>query len=407
MKVVVSALNADTVVVLQDRQHNHNFFTFFSFPEFVDKKILGIVVGVAVVIAIIAVSLGQEDSPPIIKQEKNENLGLVINTPTSSVSLRDIDEIYSDASSTGIGRSNVYLFWNLIEPQKDEFDWQQSDILMGLDQKNDLKVTLYFSIINGPTLGPFPNWIGKPSINAIQEDRLVIVLDEILSRYDIVDTVIIAGETESQFRYNEQNIPVYKELFNNVYSQLKEKHPDVKFGNGFALHHVLNKNLEHIVSDLAVGDFVAFSYFPVDSLNDIVKTPEQATQDLQRSLEIAQGKKVGFFEVSWSTSDFVGGSEASQQEFLEKTFEFYSENESEIEFLTWYRQYDRPEGTCVSEQQDIGETSIDVGGGSGMGSSEFVIERLNHYICNAGLYDVNGNPKPSWNEFKTQVQMLN
>lgn len=372
-----------------------------------DKKILGVIAGVAIVIAIIGVSLAQIDSTPGVTQTQNEKIGLVINTPNSSVSLREIDEIYSDASSTGIGRSNVYLFWNLIEPQKDEFDWQQSDILMGLDEKNDLKVTLYFSIINGQTLGPFPNWIGKPSLNAIQEDRLVNVLDAILSRYDIVDTVIIAGETESQFRYNEQNIPVYKELFNNVYSKLKEKHPDVKIGNGFALHHVLNKNLDHIVTDLAVGDFVAFSYFPVDSLNDIVKTPDEAIQDLEKSLDLTQGKNVAFFEISWSTSDFVGGSEQSQMEFLQKSFEFYSEKESEIEFLTWYRQYDRPEGTCVSEQQDIGETRIEVGGGSGLGSSEFVIERLNHYICHAGLFDVDGNPKPSWNEFKTQVEKLN
>ncbi len=222
-----------------------------------------------------------------------------------------------------------------------------------------------------------------------------------------MDSVIIAGETESQFRYYEQNIPVYKELFSGVYENLKEKHPDVKFGNLFALHNVVNKNLAHIVSDLAIGDFVAFSYFPVDTLNDIVKTPMQARQDLQKSFELAQGKKVAFVEISWATSEFVGGNEVSQKEFLEKLFEFYSENKSDIEFLTWYRQHDRPEGTCVTEQQDIGDTSISIGGGSGLGSSEFVMERLNHYICSSGMIDVNGNPKPSWNEFKTQIELVN
>jgi len=34
-----------------------------------------------------------------------------------------------------------------------------------------------------------------------------------------------------------------------------------------------------------------------------------------------------------------------------------------------------------------------------------VIERLNHYICNSGLIDINGNKKPAWNEFTKQVQM--
>jgi len=363
--------------------------------------------GIAVIIAVAAVVLTLQSPEIIPTQKTNEKIGLVINSPNQSVSLQQLDEIYSDASSTGIGRSNVYLFWNIIEPQRGEFDWSQSDVMMGLNEKNNLKVTLFFSVINGETLGPFPDWIGKPSLNAIGEERLVNILDEILSRYHIIDSVIIAGETESQFRYYEQNIPVYKELFSGVYEKLKEKHPDVKFGNSFALHQVLNKNLAHIVSDLAVGDFVAFSYFPVDTLNDIVKTPQESKEDLQKIFEIVPNKKVGFFEVSWSTSDFVGGSPTSQKDFLEKLFEFYSENESEIEFLTWYRQYDRPEGTCVAEQQEIGDESISIGGGSGLGSSEYIIERLNHYVCNAGLVEVNGNPKSGWNEFKNQIEMIN
>jgi len=261
-------------------------------------------------------------------------------------------------------------------------------------------------VINGETLGPFPNWIGKPSLNAIGEDRLVNVLDAILSRYDIIDTVVIAGETESQFRYYEQNIPVYKELFNGVYAKIKEKHPDVKIGNAFALHNVLNKNLEHIVTDLALGDFVAFSYSPVDTLNDIVKTPQEAKEDLQKIFEIVPDKKIGLFEISWSTSDFVGGNNTSQKMFLEKSFEFYRENKSKMEFFTWYRQYDRPVGTCVVEKSEIGNTTISIGGGSSLGTSEHVIERLSHYICSSGFVDVNGIPKPSWNEFKNQIEMI-
>ena len=372
-----------------------------------NKIILGVALGIAVIIALAATVLTLPSSEITPTQETNEKIGLVINSPSQSVSLQQLDEIYSDASSTAIGRSNVYLFWNIIEPQRGEFDWSQSDVLMGLNEKNNLKVTLFFSVINGETLGPFPDWIGRPSINSIGEERLVNVLDEILSRYHIVDSVIIAGETESQFRYYEQNIPVYKELFSGVYDKLKEKHPDVKFGNSFALHHVLNKDLGHIVSDLALGDFVAFSYSPVDSLNDIVKTPLEAKEDLKKVFEIVPNKKIGFFETSWSTSDFVGGNTTSQKDFLEKLFEFYSENESEIEFLTWYRQYDRPEGTCATEQQEIGDESISVGGGSGFGSSEYIIERLNHYICSAGLVDINGNPKPGWKEFKNQIEMIN
>ena len=369
-----------------------------------DKKILGVIIGVAVSIAIISSALlvPTLDTPI----QTNEKIGLVINTPNNSITLQNLDEIYSEASSTGIGRSNVYLFWNLVEPVRGEYDWQQSDVLMSLNKKNNLKTTLYFSIINGQTLGPFPNWIGKPPLNSIGEDRVVSILDAILSRYDIVDTVILAGQTESHFRFYEQNIPVYKELFNGVYDKIKEKHPDVKIGNAFSLDQVLNKNLRYIVTDLAIGDFVAFSYSPVDALNDIVKTPEQAKEELLQVFDLAGDKKVGIFEISWSTSNFVGGSETDQREFLEKSFEFYTENESQIEFFTWYRQYDRPEGTCIVEAPVIGDDTLTIEG-SGFGSSEYVAERLSNYICSAGMINNDGDPKPSWNEFKKQIKMIN
>ena len=370
-----------------------------------DKKSLGIIIGIGVVLAIIAVGLSIS-TDIISPQQTNEKIGLVINSPNQSTTLQELDNVYSKASDSGIGRSNVYLFWNLVEPIRGEFDWQQSDILMGLNEKNNFKVTLYFSIINGETLGPFPNWIGKPSINSIGEDRVVSVLDEILSRYDIVDSVILAGQTESQFRFHEQNIPVYKELFNGVYDKIKSKHPDVKIGNAFALDQVLNKNLQHIVTELSIGDFVAFSYSPVDILNDIVKTPQQAKEELQQIFDLVGNKKVGIFEISWSTSDFVGGSETVQTKFLKKSFEFYTENESLIEFFTWYRQYDRPEGTCIVEAPIIGDDTLTISG-SGFGTSEHLVERLSHYICSAGIINNDGNPKSSWNEFKKQIKMIN
>ena len=379
-----------------------------------DKKKLGIL-PVFVVIALVFVLITSDNSiddtnsiiPQVSPKTNNESIGMVINSPSSSVTLKQLDEIFTDASSSGIGRSNVYLYWNVIEPVEGKFDWLQSDILMGLNEKNNHKVTLYFSIINGETLGPFPKWIGKPTLNGINQDELVTVLDAVLSRYHIIDSVIIAGDTESQFRYNERFIPVYQELFSNVYDEIKQKHPDVKFGNSFALHNVLNKNLNNVVEELALGDFVAFSYTPTDTLNEISKNPDEAIEDLNKIFEIVPNKKIGFFELSWSTSNFVEGNDDSQKIFVEKLFDFYAQNESNIEFMTWFRYIDQQASSCVTEEQKIGDQTITLGGGSSLGTSEHVIERLNQYNCNTGFVDVNQNGKIGWNEFKTQIQMLN
>jgi hypothetical protein len=379
-----------------------------------DKKKLGIL-PVFVVIALVFVLITSDNSmddtnsiiPQVSPKTNNESIGMVINSPSSSVTLQQLDEIFTDASSSGIGRSNVYLYWNVIEPVEGKFDWLQSDILMGLNEKNNHKVTLYFSIINGETLGPFPKWIGKPTLDGINQDELVTALNAVLSRYHIIDSVIIAGETESYFRYQEQFIPVYQEMFSNVYDRIKEKHPDVNFGNSFALHNVLNKNLNNVVEELALGDFVAFSYMPTDTLNEISKNPDEAIKDLNKIFEIVPNKKIGFFELSWSTSNFVEGNDDSQKIFVEKLFDFYAQNESNIEFLTWFRYIDQQANSCVKEEQKIGDQTITLTGGSSLGGSEHVIERLNQYNCNTGFVDVNKNDKIGWNEFKTQIQMLN
>ena len=369
-----------------------------------NKAIIGGIVAAVAIAVIASVFLFSLNSGFIQSSSHNEKLGLIINPPSNKITLDDLKNYYTQASSTGIGRNNLYLFWNLIEPEKGNYDWKQSDLWMDFNKQNDLKVTLYFSIINGKTLGPFPDWIGKPSLGSISEDNLIKVLDAILTRYNIIDTVIIAGDTEEYFRYSEQNIPVYKELFDGVYGPLKEKHSDVKFGNAFSLHGIINKNLSHIVEQLDVGDFVAFSYFPVDPLNEINKTPQEAREDLETMMKLIPDKKKGIFEISWSTSEFVNGTKVEQTEFVKNVYDFYRTNQQQLEFVTWYRQFDRPEGTCVMTPETT-EEQISIGGSSGLGSNEFVIERLNHYICNSGLIDINGNKKPAWNEFIKQVQM--
>ena len=120
-----------------------------------DKKKLGIL-RVFVVITLVFVLITSDNAiddtksiiPQVSTQTNNESIGMVINSPSSSVTLKQLDEIFTDASSSGIGRSNVYVYWNVIEPVEGKFDWLQSDILMGLNQKNNHKVTLYLSLIH-------------------------------------------------------------------------------------------------------------------------------------------------------------------------------------------------------------------------------------------------------------------
>ncbi|MBI5378484.1 MAG: beta-galactosidase [Thaumarchaeota archaeon] len=357
-----------------------------------NKKILAGAIAAGIIAVVIAVILLPTQTTML---QKNEKLGLYILTPSSTPTLSDLKEAYAEAASTGIGRSNVYLFWSTLEPQQGQYDWKIPDALMSLNKQNDLKVTLYFSIINNRVFGPFPTWMGEPKLDDNLKEKTVKILDNILSRYGIIDHVIIGGEVDAYFYENDKDITKYEEFFTGVYNDLKEKHPNIKFGNSFSLHGVLNHKQEDLVNKLNQGDFVAFTYFPVNTLNEIDKTPEDAGKNLEKILDLAGNKPVALMEVSWSTAESVGGSNEGQVKFMKIVYDFYRKNEQRFEFLSWFRQYDRSIESCMKGLN----TSFDVSFGN-----EFVLKHTAEYICSAGLIDVNKNTKPAWEEFKKQVQ---
>jgi hypothetical protein len=243
--------------------------------------------------------------------------------------------------------------------------------------------------------GPFPSWMEEPQLDDDLKQKTVKILDNILSRYDIVDYVIIGGGIDAYFREHENEITKYEKFFTDVYNGLKEKHPTVKFGNSFSLHGILNHKQEDLVSKMNQRDFIAFTYFPVNILNEIDKTPEDAGKNLERMLELVGDNQVALMEISWTTAETVGGSEDSQLKFMQIVYDFFRKNEPRFEFLSWFRQYDRPIDSCMKSLN----TDFDISFGN-----EFVLQRTAEYICGSGLIDIDKNPKPGWEEFKKQVQ---
>ena len=371
-----------------------------------NSKIIGIVILVVAIGGSSAYFLTKSDSVDTISSpsdqiSQNEKIGLVINTINPPTSIADIENSYKIASTSGIGRTNLYVHWDQLEPEKGNFDWRVTDIMMKLNEKYNLKTTLYLSVINADRLGPFPSWMGNQIIGKSLETDTVRVLDAILSRYENIDYVIFAADIDYYLQRGTGTIPSFAEFFNNVSSEIKLNHPDVKIGNSLSLENVINKDLvpngvRELTPQLEMGDFIALSYKPTDIVGDIDRTPLEAIGDLEKTLEIFSSQKLAFFEISWSTSEFVNGYDIHQEQFIKSSLNFFEENESQIEFFTVSRLFDKPKGSCVS--QDI--QSI---GGSGFSSNSFRLERIDEYLCNSGLIDTKQNAKPAWEQLKTNI----
>lgn len=370
-----------------------------------NKKVIGVAIGAGAAIAITLIifvilpqlQIGSSPTTQSVNIMHNTKLGLVIMPPTQKPTLEEIRKAYAQAASTGIGRSNVYLSWPIMEPSQGNYNWGYSDILMGLNREQGLNVTLYFSVINNQLLGPFPSWMGKPQLDQKLQDQTVAILDAMLSRYYIVDYVIIGGNIDSYFKDHPNEIPQYVDFFNGVYSKLKIKHPNVKFGNWFSLNDVINNAQGDIVGKLDQGDFVAYSYAPVDLLYYQSNSVDNEGANLQKMIDFAKGKKIALMEVGWSTDKSINGTKDDQQKFVKTVYDFYKQHQSDFEFLTWYRQYDRPVDTCYN--------SLYQGNNSIFANNE-VLNNTAAYLCGSGLFDVDQNPKPAWDELKHQIQSI-
>lgn len=364
------------------------------------KKALGIAIGVAaaaVAVAVFFLVLQPSQPQPVTQVTPNPKLGLVIMPPTERPTFNEVHNAYIQAASTGIGRSNVYMLWPVVEPQQGTFNWQTYDILMGLNREQHLNVTLYFSIINNEQLGPFPNWLGQqPSLDASLANQTASALDTILSRYYIVDYVIIGGDLNVYFRDHPNDIPKYVDFFNSVYADLKTKHPNVKFGNWFSLNDLINHSDSDMVKKLNQGDFVAYSYSPVDLEFYQTKSPDEEGQNLQKMIDFAGGKNIALMEIGWGTDKTINGTEADQAQFVKTAFDFYRKNQSQFEFMTWYRQYDRPLDTCYTGLNTNIQTAF---------HNDILLNNTAAYLCSTGLIDDANNTKPAWDEFKNQIQM--
>ena len=371
-----------------------------------NTKIIGILVLIVAIGGSSAYFLAKNDSVDTSTSSsesiyQNEKVGLVINTVNPPKGIVDIEKSYKVASTSGIGRTNLYVHWDYLEPEKGNFDWRVTDIMMKLNEKYNLKTTLYLSVINADRLGPFPSWMGYQVIGKTLESDTVRVLNEILSRYENIDYVIFAADIDYHFQRAPGTIPNYTEFFNNISSEIKLNHPGVKIGNSMSLENILNKGMQpggtfELTPQMEMGDFIALSYKPTDVIGDIDRTPLEAIIDFEKALEIFPSQKLAFFEISWSTSDFINGSNRDQEQFIKSSLTFFEENESQIEFFTISRLFDKPKGSCVS--QDIENVS-----GSSFESNSFRLERIDEYLCNSGLIDKNENAKPAWAQLKTNI----
>ena len=131
-----------------------------------DKKIIsgiGAAIAIIVVILVITPNIGVDTTESNVTETNytplspidREKIGLVMNSPTLVKTVSDIQQVYVRGAESGVGRTNVYVLWTSFEPEYEKYNWDYLDVVMSFLQKNNMKATLFFSVVNGDKFGPF------------------------------------------------------------------------------------------------------------------------------------------------------------------------------------------------------------------------------------------------------------
>ena len=103
-----------------------------------NSKIIGIVILAVAIGGASAYFLSKDNSVDTTSIstnniQKNDKVGLVINTVNPPKSIDEIENAYKIASSAVAGRTNLYVHWDYLEPEKGSVDWRMTDIMMKLN----------------------------------------------------------------------------------------------------------------------------------------------------------------------------------------------------------------------------------------------------------------------------------
>jgi hypothetical protein len=199
----------------------------------------------------------------------------------------------------------------------------------------------------------------------------------------------IGNEIDMYFGSRPGEIAAYARLLDQVKRRVKALHPGVLFTTSFQFGAAsqLRSLYAPIVSVL---DDVAFTYYPLGA-NYSVRPESAIVGDLQVMIAAARPLPVFLQEVGYPSAPILGGSPERQRDFIRFAFDaIRAAGTSRVLAATYLFQADLPEWLVDELVKQYGDSSA----------------TFRAYLTTLGLRDERDRPKPGWDEFVRQAQLV-
>lgn len=290
--------------------------------------------------------------------------------------------------TTSANNFHVAKVWTELEPTPGAY--RLDELALVLEQSAPLAVAFNLRVIDaGARNMPEPYkalpWDSPEMIGHLS--AIIGRLAEVLGHRPW--SYAIGNEIDMYFGTRPHEIAAYARMLQQIRPRVRAAHPNARVTTSFQASAVPQVHTLY-AAIAATVDHVAVSYYPL-SPDYRVRPPHAAATELPALVAAAAPLPVYFQEIGYPSSSLVGSSPEMQAEFVRIAFETIRSIGSP-----------RVLGATYLFQADLPEWLIDLFATAYRSNDR----HFRAFVGTLGLRDERDRPKPAWDEFMRQAQLI-
>jgi len=284
---------------------------------------------------------------------------------------------------SGVDIAHVGVEWGHIEKGPDVYDWADTDFQVNSIIDGGMQVSMILNAVDAK----LPNDIEEARFADQQfRERHREFMKLFLNRYKgKISYLWLGNEVNLHLSVEENEQRDYVDFFNFMYRVAKEEQPQLQIGLIVTFPYEDEPVIYDIIEGSKTGDLIGYTYYP----QWLSIEPKNAASALDRihALNEELGIRYAIVETAWSTQRFRGSREA-QAEYVKAYLASLRNNpRSSREFTCYWGLYDPKL--------------------SGWHKAAFLFNsELIGWLESLGMVTNDGETKPAWNEFVSQMKRL-
>lgn len=316
--------------------------------------------------------------------------------------IRELNQGYKTASSSGSSVAPWMTEWGEIERSEGDYDWFVLDLINHLRKRQGLEWAFELNLINTNVLGDYPDDIEfKGFDDPVFRERAKQFVNKLAGRYrGDLKYIWIGNEVNDYFQRHPGQLDAFLSLYDELENEIKKADPEVKTGIYVAYHLFRQDNKELVKRFSEKGDAIALSVYPdaFPAFPDEKRHIQNVTQTQEyfdEIMEMTRPARVAVTETGWSTRG-PHGSRERQRAYVTEVFKVMERHSQRLEYFTWATLYDISE-QCAKEV---------AGGINELDDLETKHREHLDWLFSTGLITADKKEKPAFRTWNDQVALM-